>query len=121
MFVACQGMDESQLHDAGFESVASAQVYFFRRAQLLYTFDCEPDHLLVLQSLIFLSYWWKDYTEEKDMRYWMGCAVKLAFFMGMHKTVPPSFEMSPHRRALWRRMFWALFVSDSADDVSCAC
>jgi len=110
-FVACQFADEALVRDAGFDTVQAAKIYFFQRAKLLYSFDCEPDHLVVVQSLVLLSYWWMDYTEEKDMRFWLSCAVNLAFTMGMHRTITKSFDMSPSRRALWRRIFWTLLVS----------
>lgn len=113
LFIACQYVDEQVLHNAGFRTTSEAKIYFFQRAKLLYTHNCEPDHLVVLQSLIMLSYWWMDYTEEKDMRYWLSCAVNLALTMGMHRTVPKSLNMSPARTALWRRIFWSLFVRPS--------
>jgi len=114
LFAACQFANESLLHDAGFNSIPEAKVYFFQCAKMLYSHDCEPDHLSVVQSLIFLTYWWMDYVEEKDMRYWVSCAVNMALTMGMHKTVAKSIDMSPVREAVWRRIFWTLFVSGLA-------
>jgi hypothetical protein len=113
LFSACQYADEQLLHDAGFASVVEAKTYFFQRAKILYSYDCESDHLLVVQSLLLLSFWWMDYTEEKDMRYWTTCAANLCLTMGMHKTLPESLTMSNSRRKLWRRMFWMTFVSQA--------
>lgn len=110
-FCACQYADEQILHDAGFSSSAEAKLYFFRRAQALYAHDCEEEHIVVLQSLIFLSFWWMNYTEEKDMRYWLSCAVNLAMTIGLHKTIPESLNLSARKHAVWRRIFWSLFVS----------
>ena len=110
-FIACQFTDESVLRQSGFSSVWEAKMYFFENAKTLYSFDCEPDHQIVVQSLILLSYWWADYTEEKDMKYWISCAVNLALTMGLHKTVSQSLNMSTGRRRLWRRIFWTIFVS----------
>jgi hypothetical protein len=110
-FSACQFADERLIRDAGFSSVVEARIYFFRRAKALYSADCEPDHVIVVQSLILLSFWWMDYTEEKDMRYWVTCAVNLALTMGMHKKLPKSLNLSNARRKLWRRLFWTLYVS----------
>lgn len=109
-FSACQYADKTVLDRAGFSSILQAKTYFFHRAKLLYMHDCEPDHLKVLQSLILLSYWWMDYTEEKDMRYWLACAVNLSMTMGMHRTVSSSVDMPVQRRRLWRRIFWCLLV-----------
>lgn len=113
LFVACQFADLSLLRPAGFTSTWEAKHYFYQRAKLLYCHDCEVDTLRTLQALIFMSYWWADYSEEKDMRYWAGCAVSLALTMGMHKPVPESIAMHPSQNALWRRIFWSIFVSRS--------
>lgn len=111
MFSACQHAEESLLRRAGFQTVTEAKDYFFRRAQLLYSFNTEPEQVVVIQSLMLMSYWWMDYTEEKDIRYWLVCAANLALTTGMHRSIPRSMNMAPNRRALWRRIFWTLFVS----------
>lgn len=115
MFAACQHIDEEYLHQAGFSNITDAKSYFFRRAQLLYHFDCEPEHLAVVQSLILFSQWWMDYTEEKDMRYWLGCAANLAHSMGMHRTISSTLDIPQDQRKLWRRIFWTLLVSHSVN------
>jgi hypothetical protein len=109
-FCASLYVDELVLREAGFQNSLEARIYFGTRARILYSYDCEPDHLVVVQTLILLSFWWMEYTEEKDMRYWMSCAVNLALTMGMHKTLPQSLNMSSASRRLWRRIFWTLFV-----------
>lgn len=111
LFCACPFADESLLADAGFSNTTEAKTYFFRRAKALYTYDCEPDQVVVVQSLVLLSFWWMDYTEEKDMKYYLNCAVNLALSMGMHRTVSKSLHLSPARRRLWRRLFWSVYVS----------
>lgn len=110
-FAACQYVDEAILQDAGFEKRSMAQEYFHSRTALLYSLDCEKNQLVLLQSLIFISPWWRDYSEEKDIRFWTTCACNTAFSMGLHKAIPPSSRLSPHQRSLWRRIFWTLFVS----------
>ena len=111
LFSACQYADDQLLSDAGFINVLEARTYFFQRAKMLYSCDYEPDHTVVVQSLILLSFWWMDYIEEKDIRYWISCAANLALSMGMHKTLPESLDMSNAHRRLWRRIFWTLYVS----------
>lgn len=110
-FCACSFADEAIIHEAGFQDATEAKLYFGSRARILYSYDCEPDHLFVVQALILLSFWWMDYTEEKDMKYWLSCAVNLALTMGMHKALPKRLSMSPTYHSLWRRIFWTLFVS----------
>jgi hypothetical protein len=113
-YSACQYAPEHLLREAGFSGLAEAKSYFFQRAKLLHSFDCEPNQVHVVQSLMLLSSWWMDYTEEKETRYWLGSAVHLALTMGMHRTVPGSLDMSPANISLWRRIFWSLYVSPLA-------
>lgn len=111
-FTACHFADPSLLLGAGFNSVFEAKVYFFHRAKVLYFHDCEPDHMFVLQALILMTFWWMDYAEEKDMRFWASCAVNLAMTMGMNKARLNAIGVSPTQEAVWRRIFWILFVSN---------
>lgn len=111
LFTACHFADPPLLLEAGFHSVLEAKVYFFRCAKVLYMHDCEPDHVSVVQALILMTFWWMDYTEEKDMRFWVSCAVNLALTMGMNKVGVNTIGMAPTEEAVWRRIFWTLFVS----------
>ncbi|OAL38296.1 hypothetical protein AYO20_02355 [Fonsecaea nubica] len=108
-FAACQYMDENTLQEAGFKKRSTAQEHFHTRAALLHSFNCEKDQLMLIQSLIFMSPRWTNYSEEKDIRFWTTCACNLAFTMGLHKAIPPSSRLSQHQRCLWRRIFWTLF------------
>lgn len=110
-FSACQYAPEHLLREAGFSNVAEAKSHFFQRAKLLHAFDCEPNQIHVIQSLMLLSSWWMDYAEEKETRYWLSSAVHLALTMGMHRTVSESVEMSQAHTILWRRIFWLLLVN----------
>ncbi|OCT49372.1 hypothetical protein CLCR_04579 [Cladophialophora carrionii] len=111
-FAACQYTPECTLQKAGFKKRSVAQTYFHSRATLLYSLNCEKDQLVLLQSLIFMSPWWTDYSEEKDIRFWTTCACNLAFSMGLHKAIPSTSTPSSQRRSLWRRIFWTLFIRD---------
>ncbi|EXJ55283.1 hypothetical protein A1O7_08210 [Cladophialophora yegresii CBS 114405] len=111
-FAACQYTPECTLQKAGFKKRSIAQRYFHSRATLLYSLNCEKDQLVLLQSLIFMSPWWTDYSEEKDIRFWTTCACNLAFSMGLHKAIPSTSTPPSQRRSLWRRIFWTLFIRD---------
>lgn len=113
LFTSCQYADLSIVLEAGFQSLADAKCYFYQCAKVLYCHDCEPDSLLTVQALALLGFWWADYCEEKDMRFWVGCAVNMALGMGMHKPVPESMNMPRSQNVVWRRLFWSLYVSQS--------
>lgn len=113
-YAASQYVDEGVFKQAGFESRSEGKGYFYRRAALLYSMDCERDQLLVVQSIIFISTWKFGYGEEKDTRHWIGCAFKLVQDMGMHASVSQSSKMTADERSIWRRTFWTVFVSPLA-------
>ncbi|KIX97745.1 uncharacterized protein Z520_06523 [Fonsecaea multimorphosa CBS 102226] len=112
LFTACHFADPPLLLEAGFNSVLEAKVYFFRRAKILYFHDCEQDHMFVVQALILMTFWWMEYTEEKDMRFWVGCAVNLALSMGMNKLGVKTIDLAPAQELVWRRTFWTLFCRE---------
>lgn len=110
LYAASQYVGERFLREAGFESRQAAKEYFYKRTTLLYSFDCENEQLLIIPAVLFISPWLSDYSEEKDTRYWVSCACKLAQTMGMHAPVSKSSNISSQERSLWRRVFWVTFV-----------
>lgn len=109
LFAACQYADIGVLQEAGFDSRDAAKDYFHSRAVLLHAMNCEKEQFTLLQSLLCMSPWWTDYSEEKENRFWTTCAWNLAASMGLHKEVPAS-KMSFEERSLSRRIFWTIFV-----------
>ncbi|EXJ91555.1 hypothetical protein A1O3_00103 [Capronia epimyces CBS 606.96] len=111
-FAASQYVPKESLAMAGFDSVRQSQEYFYDRATALYALNCEYHQLKIIQTLLFISSWWSDFSEEKGAKYWISCCANLALTMGLHKAVPAAARLGPRERSLWRRIFWTVYSRD---------
>ncbi|EXJ69764.1 uncharacterized protein A1O5_06835 [Cladophialophora psammophila CBS 110553] len=120
LYAAALYVDETVISEGGFSSRAAAKDFFYTRATILYGMDCERQQIVIIQALLLISPWWRDYAEEKDTRYWIGCACKIAQTMGMHTRVAPTCKLSFEERSIWRRIFWTIFARDRNASVGLA-
>jgi len=114
-FSSAQYVGEETIRKAGFESRFTAREYFYKRATTLYSLNCEYDQIKIVQTLLFVSPWWGDYSEEKGTKFWISCACNLVLAMGLHKAVPKAARISEQERSMWRRIFWTVYVSPTPE------
>ncbi|KHN95756.1 Cutinase transcription factor 1 beta [Metarhizium album ARSEF 1941] len=111
MFSATAFVDMKYLRDAGFSSRKAARKAFFQKTRLLYDFDYEQDRLVLVQSLMQMTYWYETPDDQKDTWHWMGVAISLAHTIGLHRN-PGSTSMSTSKQRLWKRIWWSCFMRD---------
>lgn len=100
------------IHDAGFEDYTSAQKTFIDRARLLYDIGAEKNQLRQLQGATILSHLYVSLYTEKDYRYWLSNATRIATKMGLHKDEMGQ-NVDPPLRRLLRRLWWVLCNRDA--------
>ncbi|TWU73822.1 hypothetical protein ED733_004887 [Metarhizium rileyi] len=111
MFSATAFVDMKHLREAGFSSRKAARKAFFQKTRLLYDFDYEQDRLVLVQSLMQMTYWYETPDDQKDTWHWMGVAISLAHTIGLHRN-PGSTSMSASKQRLWKRIWWSCFMRD---------
>ncbi|KAG8412869.1 Cutinase transcription factor 1 beta [Metarhizium acridum] len=111
MFSATAFVDMKHLREAGFSSRKAARKAFFQKTRLLYDFDYEQDRLVLVQSLMQMTYWYETPDDQKDTWHWMGVAISLAHTIGLHRN-PGSTSMSTSKQRLWKRIWWSCFMRD---------
>jgi hypothetical protein len=99
------------LQDAGFQDRRSAQRAFFNRARLLYDFGVEKRQLPLLQGSLSLSLVQGSFAIEKDFRFWLSTAMRIATNMGLHRD-DMAKSLQPHDGKLFRRIWWVLYHRD---------
>ncbi|KAL2703936.1 hypothetical protein AAEP93_005007 [Penicillium crustosum] len=100
------------IRDIGFENYQSAQKTFIDRARLLYDVGVEKNQLHQLQGSLVLSHLYVSLYTEKDYRYWLSNAVRIATKMGLHKEEVGKNAGLPLRKLL-RRVWWVLYNRDA--------
>ncbi|KAI9746365.1 MAG: hypothetical protein M1818_000077 [Claussenomyces sp. TS43310] len=111
MFAGSAFIDMAHLRNAGYESRKAARKAFYQKARLLYDFDYECDRLVLVQSLLLMTYWYETPDDQKDTWHWMGVAISLAHTIGLHRNTEKS-NMDPRKRKLWKRIWWSCFMRD---------
>ncbi|ATY61833.1 cutinase transcription factor 1 beta [Cordyceps militaris] len=111
LFAATASVDMKRLREAGYTSRKAARKAFFQKTRLLYDFDYESDRLVLVQSLLLMTYWYETPDDQKDTWHWMGVAISLAHTIGLHRK-PGANSMTESKRKLWKRIWWSCFMRD---------
>lgn len=100
------------INEAGYDNHFAAQSAFFERAQLLCDLGAETSQLRLLQGSIALSTLHFSFATDKDYRFWLSNAVRIATLLGLHKDAVSEGVNSSTKR-LFRRIWWLLYNRDS--------
>jgi hypothetical protein len=73
------------LRRAGFSDHLTAQKTFFKKATILSDFGCEKRQLHLLQGSLLLSSQRISFSNDKDYRFWLLNALRIASRMGLHR------------------------------------
>ncbi|KAL3440657.1 fungal-specific transcription factor domain-containing protein [Aspergillus insuetus] len=109
MFAGALFVDMNGLYAAGFLSRREACASLHRRARALYDLDCEDDALIVIQSLLLMSYWYEDMDTHKDGRYWIGICVSLAQSIRLDCD---QVEYLDYHARFQKRLWWCIYTRD---------
>ncbi|KAJ5757157.1 uncharacterized protein N7511_007339 [Penicillium nucicola] len=112
MFVGTAFVDLKHLQDAGYSTRKSARNAFFTRLRLLYSLDCEEDRIVILQTLLLMTYWSDpENSPQRDIWDWIGVCNTQAQSIGLNKD-PASGDMHVRTRRLRARLWWCLYSRD---------
>lgn len=99
------------LHQMGFQDRLTAQKSLHDKAKLLYDIGCEKSQLRLLQGSVMLGSLYFAYATDKDYRYWLTNASRIAGQIGLHRKCV-SEGLEPTSRRLFRRIWWVLYNRD---------
>jgi len=111
MFASVTFVDTQLLQRCGFDSKRAARRVLFNRVKLLYGLDYEADRLILVQSLLLMTYWYDTDSDDKHTWYWMGLALTTAHMEGLHRDLEEPQNMTKIGR-LRRRIWWSCVIRD---------
>ncbi|KAJ5559303.1 hypothetical protein N7535_009531 [Penicillium sp. DV-2018c] len=112
MFVGTAFVDLKHLQDAGYSNRKSARNAFFTRLRLLYSLDCEEDRIVILQTVLLMTYWAdSENSPQRDIWDWIGVCNTQAQSIGLNKD-PASADIDARTRRLRCRLWWCLYSRD---------
>lgn len=104
-------MPSQLLAESGYPDRCTAQRSFFAKAQLLYDLGGEKSQLVLLQGSLILTSSYFSFGLDKDCRYWLNNAIRLATQLGLHrKQMARQLDMETQK--LFTRIFWVMFNKD---------
>ncbi|KAL4869700.1 hypothetical protein BDV12DRAFT_167506 [Aspergillus spectabilis] len=112
MFVATAFVDLKHLQAAGFTTRKNARNAFYTRLRLLYSLDCEDDRIVIVQTLLLMTYW-SDHmnSPQRDIWDWIGICNTNAHSIGLNRD-PSTSELDIRTKRLRTRLWWCLFSRD---------
>jgi len=111
MFAATAYIDMRYLNAQGYDTRKAARKAFFSRVKLLYDFDYEIDRVVVVQSVLLMTYWYESPDDPKDVWHWLGVAISLARTIGLNCDTSAS-PLSLGKQKLWKRIWWCCYIRD---------
>ncbi|KAL4897468.1 fungal-specific transcription factor domain-containing protein [Aspergillus ambiguus] len=113
MFVATAFVDLKHLQDAGYSTRKSARSAFYTRLRLLYSLDCEDDRIIILQTLLLMTYWTDHMNHpQRDIWDWIGVCNTVAHSVGLNRDPTTATSMDDRTKRLRIRLWWSLFSRD---------
>ncbi|KAK5194791.1 hypothetical protein LTR92_004920 [Exophiala xenobiotica] len=108
MFAAITFVDVEYLRS--YETRRAAQKSFFGKVKMLYDFDYETDQVVIVQSILLMTYWYESPNCPKDIWHWLGIAISAARSVGINCN--PGESVVTRTRCLWKRIWWCCFMRD---------
>lgn len=111
MFAATIFESEESLALEGFQDRREARKTRFDRLKMLYSFGCEDDRVIVLQTLLLMTYWDEKSDDLHDAWYFVGVATTIWRSI---ETEPKTLEaeLKQQKPDLWKRISWSLYTRD---------
>lgn len=111
LFNAVPHAPEDLIRACGYCDRDDAQKSIFTKARLLYDVEHEKSQLHLLQGSIILSSISFSYALDKDYRYWLTNAARIASKMGLNRN-SVSAGLDPDMKRLLRRIWWVVYNRD---------
>ncbi|PLB37670.1 transcription factor domain-containing protein [Aspergillus candidus] len=113
MFVATAFIDLKHLQAAGYSSRKQARNAFYTPLRLLYSLDCEDDRIVILQTLLLMTYWCDLMNHpNRDIWDWIGICNIQAHSIGLNRDPSSAPNMDQKTKRLRVRLWWSLYARD---------
>ncbi|OBT72114.1 hypothetical protein VF21_09184 [Pseudogymnoascus sp. 05NY08] len=111
MFAGVAFVDRSYLTAAGYPTRRSARKAFYLKTRALYDSDYESNVVIMVQSLLLMSFWLETPDGQKDTWHWIGAAISSANSIGLHCN-PVNSTTDVKTQKLWKRIWWSCLMRD---------
>lgn len=111
-FVGATFCPVAVLHKGGWKGRRQARFTFYRKAKALFDTGYESNKIVVLQSIILMSFWGGGPNNYWNTYSWLSTGVTLAETIGIHRSMTGT-NMKAKDQSLLKRLWWVLMVRDA--------
>jgi len=104
--------EHSVIHKSGFKGRWHARRLFYDKAKVLFDLGYETDKIVLLQTVLMLTFWGPQMKSYWNPCSWVGFGVTIADSLGIYKSTS-SAHMNAADRGLLRRLWWTLASRDA--------
>jgi Fungal specific transcription factor domain/Fungal Zn(2)-Cys(6) binuclear cluster domain len=111
-FIGATYCEHGVIHRSSLKSRWHARRHFYDKAKVLFDLGYETDKIILLQTIILLTFWGPQMKSYWNPCSWIGFGVTVADSLGIYKS-NSSAQLPPADRSLLRRLWWTLAVRDA--------
>lgn len=111
-FIGATFCDMNIVHKAGVKSRWHLRRSYYDKAKILFDVGYETNKVVLLQTVLMLSFWGPQMKSYWNPCSWIGFGVTIAESLGINRCVP-SAQTDTKARGLLRRLWWTLAVRDA--------
>lgn len=111
-FIGATYCDQGVIHRSAMKTRGHARRYFYDKAKILFDLGYETDKIILLQTVLLLTFWGPQMKSYWNPCSWIGFGVTLADSLGIYRS-NSSAHLPPPDRSLLRRLWWTLAVRDA--------
>ncbi|KAJ5611175.1 hypothetical protein N7510_007894 [Penicillium lagena] len=117
MLAATNFIDKEVCQRAGFSSRKAMKKAMYTRAKCFYDLDRGTDKLILIQSVLLMSFWYTDAQDHTGSWHWVGIAITLAQGIGIHRCAETQARhnsqfVPQERQSLTHRLWWTCVIRD---------
>ncbi|CAO2656679.1 Nn.00g054820.m01.CDS01 [Neocucurbitaria sp. VM-36] len=111
-FIGATYCDQGVIHRSRLKSRWHARRHFYDKAKVLFDLGYETDKIILLQTVLLLTFWGPQMKSYWNPCSWIGFGVTIADSLGIYKSNSAA-HLPPADRSLLRRLWWTLAVRDA--------
>jgi hypothetical protein len=112
-FLAATYCPMAILHRAGYTSRREARFSYYKKAKALFDAQYEVNKLVILQTVILMSFWGGGPNNYWNFYAWLSTGVTIAETLGLHRSMATT-NMKSMDKSLLKRLWWVLVIRDAA-------
>ncbi|KAJ5101212.1 hypothetical protein N7456_007264 [Penicillium angulare] len=112
-FIGATFCDDAVIHRSEFKSRSEQRHFYYEKAKVLFTVGYHSDKVVLLQSVLMLSFYGPHIQSYWNPGSWTGFGVTIAVSLGLHRAATYAHSHFGEKTRLLRRVWWVLVTREA--------